>query len=47
MASKKKVEMVTDVIFLGSKITADSDYSDVIKTLVSWKKSYDKPRQHY
>ena len=28
----KKVEAVTDVIFLGSKITVDSDYS-----LASWK----------
>ena len=40
------METVTDFIFLGSKITADSDCSHEIKTLVSWKKSYDKPKQH-
>ena len=28
-------------IFLGSKITADSDCSHEIKTLAPWKKSYD------
>ena len=33
-------EMVTDFIFLGSKITADGDCK--VKTLVPWKKSYDK-----
>ena len=42
----KKMETVTDFIFLGSKITVDDDYSHEIKTLVPWKKSYDKPRQH-
>ena len=42
----KKVETVTDFIFLGSKITADSDSSYEIKTFAPWKKSYDKPRQH-
>ena len=31
MASRKKVEMVTDVIFLGSKITADGDCSGEIE----------------
>ena len=40
------VETVTDFIFLGSKITADSDHSHEIKTFALWKKSYDKPRQH-
>ena len=40
------VEKVTDVIFLGSKITSDGDCSHEIKTLVPWKKSYDKPSQH-
>ena len=39
------MEIVTDFIFLGSKITADDDYSNKIKkTLAPWKKSYDKPR---
>ena len=41
----KTMEIVTDFIFLGSKITADGDYSHEIKTLVPWKKSYDQPRQ--
>ena len=40
------VEIVTDFIFLGSKITADGDYSHEIKTLAPWKKNYDQPRQH-
>ena len=40
------VETVTDLIFLGSKITADGDCSHEIKTLAPWKKSYDQPRQH-
>ena len=34
-----------DFIFLGSKITVDGDCSQEIKTLDSWKKIYDKPRQ--
>ena len=40
------MEIVTDFIFLGSKITADSDWSNGINTLAPWKKSYDQPRQH-
>ena len=40
------VETVTDFIFLGSKITVVGDWSQEIKTLAPWKKSYDKPRQH-
>ena len=41
-----KVETVTDLIFLGSKITEDDDCSHEIKRLfVPWKKSYDQPRQ--
>ena len=39
------METMTDFIFLGSKITADSDYSHEIKMLAPWKKGYDKPRQ--
>ena len=42
----KTMETVTDLIFLGSKITADGDCSHEIKTLAPWKKSYDQPRQH-
>ena len=42
----KTVETVSDFIFLGSKITADGDYSHEIKTLTPWKESYDQRRQH-
>ena len=31
MANREKVEAVTDFIFLGSKITADGDYSHEMK----------------
>ena len=41
---RETMEMVIDFIFLGSKITADGDYSHEIKTLAPWKESYDKPR---
>ena len=41
----EKVEMVSDFTFLGPKIIVDSDCNYEIKTLVPWKKSYDKPRQ--
>ena len=40
------METETDFIFLGSKISADSDCSHEIKMLAPWKKSYDQPRQH-
>ena len=40
------VETVPDFIFGGSKITADGDCSQEIKTLTPWKESYDQPRQH-
>ena len=32
-------EMVTDFIFLGSKITVEGDYSHEMKTLAPWKQS--------
>ena len=35
-------EIITDFIFLGSKITLDSDCSHEIKTF-PWKESYDEP----
>ena len=38
-----KLETVADFIFLGSKITTDSDCSHEIKTLAPCKNSYDKP----
>ena len=40
------METMTEFIFLGSKITADSDLSHEIQTLAPWKKSYDKPKWH-
>ena len=42
---REKVQAVTDFIFLGSKITADSNCSNEIQTLIPWKESYEKPRQ--
>ena len=42
---RENVETVSDFIFLGSKITVDSDCSHEIKTLAPWKESYDQPRQ--
>ena len=38
------VEIVSDFIFWGSKVTADGDCSHEINTLTPWKKSYDQPR---
>ena len=38
------VETVSDLIFWGSKITADGDCTHEIKMLAHWKKSYDQPR---
>ena len=35
----RKVEVVTDFIFLGSKITADSDYSHKIKNMLLGRKA--------
>ena len=41
------VEIVTDFIFGGCKITADDDCShENKKMLAPWKKSFDQPRQH-
>ena len=41
----KTMETVTDLIFLGSKISADGDCSHEIKRrLTPWKESYDQPR---
>ena len=43
----KTMETVRDIIFVGSKITADGDCSHEIKRrLLLGKKSSDKPRQH-
>ena len=39
------MKTVLDFIFLGSKITADGDYSHEIKMLAPWKKSYDQHRE--
>ena len=41
------MEIVTDFIFFGSKITADGNCNHEIKRhLLLGKKSYDKPRKH-
>ena len=41
------METLTDFISLGSKITADGDFSHKIKKMLApWKKSYDKSRQY-
>ena len=42
----ESMETVTEFLFSGSKITVDGDCSHEIKTFASWKKNYDKPRQH-
>ena len=39
------METVTDFISLDSKVTVDGDSSHEIKTLASWKESYDNPSQ--
>ena len=44
---EEKVEIVADFIFLDCKITVDSHCSHEIKILASWKKTCDKPRQHF
>ena len=41
----EKLELVTDFLFLISKITADGDGNHEIRRFVSWEESYDKPRQ--
>ena len=41
-----KLEAVIDFIFLGSKITVESDCSHEIKMLAPQKESYDQPRQY-
>ena len=42
---RENVEVVTNFIFLGSRITVDGYYSHEIKhTLAHWKESYDEPR---
>ena len=39
----EQMETVTDLIFLGSKITADGDCSLEIKTLILGRKAYETP----
>ena len=46
MENRETVETAVDFIWGGSKITADGDCSHEIKTVASWKESYDKPRRH-
>ena len=45
ISQQKDGETVVDFIFLGSKITADGDFSHEIK-LTPWKETCDQPRQH-
>ena len=41
------MEIVTDFLFLGSKITVDGVCShEINKMLAPWKKSYDQPKEH-
>ena len=42
----EKVEAVTDLIFLGSKITADVTAAMKLKDSCSLEEKLDKPRQH-
>ena len=44
---EEMVEAVTDFLFLGSKISVDSDCSREVRRqlIASWQESYDKPRQ--
>ena len=41
---EEAMKIVTDFIFLGSRITVDGDYGQEIKTLAPWKEGHDKPR---
>ena len=41
----EKVEVVSDFLFLGSKITVDGDCSHEIRRHLFWQESYEKPRQ--
>ena len=40
------VEIMSQFILRGAKVTADGDCSHEIKTLTPWKESYDQLRQH-
>ena len=40
------MEIVTEFIFLGSKITENGDPAMKLKDPAPWKKSYDQPRQN-
>ena len=42
---REKVEIVTDFIFLGSKITAGGDWNHETKIRSPWKEGYGKHRQ--
>ena len=39
------MEVVTDFLFLASKITADGDCSSEIRMIAFWQENDDKPRQ--
>ena len=42
----ERIEAMTHFIFLASKISLNGKCSHEIKTLASWKESYDKPSQY-
>ena len=44
--NREKVEAVTNFIFLGSKITAEGNFSHEIQRHAPWKESYNSFRQH-
>ena len=39
------MEVVTDFLYLASKITEDGDCSGEIRMIASWQENNDKPRQ--
>ena len=46
MENRETMETVTEFIFLGSKITADGDYSHEIKRFLLLERKADQLRQH-
>ena len=40
------MEVVTDFLFLGSKITSDGDWSHEIRKQLLWQEANDKPKQY-
>ena len=40
------MEVVTDFLFLGSKITLDGDWNHEIRRQLLWQEANDKPKQY-